>query len=149
GPEPFGLFPAPLERVHEMGKLHVRGEGLKRLVEPARGGANGLARDLDLRQELAVEQHERVEQVEEDRAIPHSKGFLCPYPSSNPCHKRTPVAPAFQQRLTGSSSTFPGKSTRPISRSLVTPPRSRMSCRSPRISIVSPSSSSALAFQSC
>ena len=45
----FGLLPAPEQRVHEGGQLHVRGEGPERGVQVAGGAADGTPVDVDLR----------------------------------------------------------------------------------------------------
>src|SRR4029450_4259956 len=124
----LGLLPAPEERGREVLQRDLGREGLERGVNEPGGGAHGAAVDVDLGQPLALEQHEGIEEVEEDRVAGgrgHGSGFRWANPSSKPCQKRTAVSPYFQQRLTGSSpapGATPAKSTRPLSTSFTTPP---------------------------
>ena len=76
-PEPLGLLPAPHEAVDELAEIDPGGEGMEGLVELPRGGADDLALDRQLGQPRPVEAHERVEEVEEHRAVGHGSGFLC------------------------------------------------------------------------
>src|SRR6266508_933237 len=147
-PHPFRLLPAPHEGLDEIGQLDTGGEGPEGPVEMAGGGADDLAVEAHLGEPGPVERDQGVEEIEKNRVVAHGNGFLCASPSSSPCQKRTSDSPTFQQRFTVSSSTTPGKSTSPISRSLVTPPSARTSCRIPRTSMARPSRRSALAFQS-
>src|SRR5229473_4631790 len=148
----LGLLPAPEQRGHERRERHVGGEAAELGVEVAGGTADRLAVDLDLGQPLPVEEHQRVEEVEEHRAVLHSSGFRWAKPSSIPCQNSTAASPYFQHRLTTRSRCSPGprpgKSTRPVSRSLITPPRTWISWMTWRTSMPRPSRRSARAFRS-
>ncbi len=93
GPEALRLLPAPEERGHERGQVHLRREGAEGLVEVARGGAQHLAVHVHLGQAVPMEEHEGVEQVEEDRAVAHARGFRCAKPSFIPCQNSTADSP--------------------------------------------------------
>src|SRR6185436_5521369 len=146
------LLPAPEQRVHEGGQLHVRGEGPEGGVQEARGAVDRSSVDVDLGQALPVEEDQGVEEIEENGLVGHDSGFRLANPSSIPCQNRTASSPSFQQRFTigprGPAGPRPGKSTRPVSRSFTTPPMAWTSSRSWRTSMPRPSRRSARAFQS-
>src|SRR5215467_7436210 len=127
--EALRLLPAPEERLHEVLEGEAGGVGLEHAMEVPGSGAPRLALDLDLGQARAVEEDEGVEEIEEHGGGLHGSGLRLAYPSSKPCQKRTASSPCFQQRFTGCDPAWgmrQGKSTSPISRSLVTPPSSPM-----------------------
>src|SRR5206468_9887328 len=74
--EALGLPPARAERLvarleADLGRLRSQDA-----VQHAGGGAHDLAVDLDLGHALAIEADQRVEEIEEDRAVGHQRGFL-------------------------------------------------------------------------
>src|SRR5262249_17247158 len=71
----LGLLPAPLERPDEGLERDAWRECAECLVERPRRGADHAAVDPELRQAVPVEAHERVEEVEQDGAVGHGRGF--------------------------------------------------------------------------
>src|SRR3989442_3190216 len=136
GTQPFGLLPRRGERLVALGEADRRRVGLEQRVQAARRRADGAPAHVDLRQPLAVEVHEGVEEVEEDRVVAawppegraHS-GFRLAKPSSMPCPWLTAVSPYFQHRFTTRPPRRCGKSTSPTARSLMMPPIAAISPR--------------------
>src|SRR5437867_1306581 len=129
--QPLGLLPRRGERLVALRQADRGGVRLQQRVQAPRGGADRATADVDLRQSLAVEVHERVEEIEEDRVVTaarhgrsprRSSGLRLVKPSSRPCQCVTAVSPYFQHRFTTRPSRRWGKSTSPSAKSLMVPP---------------------------
>ena len=71
GAQALGFLPRGLERSVALLERHLRRRPGQHRVQVAGGRAHPAPADLDLRQPITLEAHERVEEIEEDGAVGH------------------------------------------------------------------------------
>ena len=74
----LGFLPAPRQRAHEIPELDLGGKWPERVVQMLGGGAHRAPVHGQLGQPVALEEHERVEQVEKNGLEGHGRGFRSP-----------------------------------------------------------------------
>src|SRR6185503_13885101 len=102
GAQPLGLLPRSQQRLVAGIERHARHVPAEDGVELPGGGPHALALDLDFRQPVAVEAHQGVEEIEEDRAVGHQPRTASSAGPSNPMISRVPASVSGRRSRRGS-----------------------------------------------